>query len=132
MTPSGTDTDTLEIDYAVAVKLGGQLVSFPNRTEMSSVVTLRVIQGQLDGDGVGTGTPTTSQPRARAESIYFGQSAIRFPTTYGNRSLWMVGDTVQVMMFGYAAQRGVLYNVTDPIFSRSLTVARRPGYLVPR
>lgn len=136
LVPSETDTDTLQIDYAIACKLGTQLIEFPRVTELSAVKTLRVIQGQLDGDGVGTGTATTSQVQARAESVYYSDSAVRFPTAYGNKSLWMQGDTVQVCLFGWAAGRTIsstaYSNVTDFLISRSITAGRRPGYLVPR
>lgn len=136
LVPSETDTDALHVDYAVLCKVGTQIISFPNATEMSSVKTLRVIQGQLDGDGIGTGSKTNSQVLARTESVYYTGTAVRFPTAHGNKSLWMQGDTVQVMLFGWASARvigGTGYtNVTDPVVSRTVTVARRKGYLVPR
>ena len=140
LVPSGTDTDTLHIDCAILCKLGTQLVSFPRATEMSSKQIVRVIQGQLDGDGIGTGTATTSQPKARAEAVPYTSTVsplpVLFPTAHGNKSLWMAGDTVQVCLFGYASTRTIsstgYSNVTDFLVSRSITVARRPGYLVPR
>ena len=138
--PSATDTDTLQIDYAILCKLGTQLVSFPRATEMSAAQTIRVIQGQLDGDGVGSGTATASQPKARVERVTYSSTVspipTTFPTAHGSKSLWMQGDTVQVCLFGYASTRTIsstgYSNVTDFLVSRSITVARRPGYLVPR
>jgi hypothetical protein len=140
LVPSTTDTDKLHIDYAVLCKLGTQLISFPRSTEMSSVQRVRVIQGQLDGDGIGSGAAVTSLPKARVESLNYISTVspipVQFPTAHGNKSLWMQGDALQVCIFGHAASRVIdstsYANVTDFLISRSLTVARRPGYLVPR